>query len=77
MSLIANEQTKLTATALNTAASSCFALGVLAPIAAVFYNAGGDVHVPLAVLVLGAILWIGAALALHLSARLVLKGLKS
>ncbi|MBK1666330.1 hypothetical protein CKO38_18075 [Rhodospirillum rubrum] len=63
MSLINNEQTKLTTTTFN--------------IAAVFYNAGGDVHVPLAVLALGAILWIGAALALPLSARLVLKGLKS
>lgn len=41
MSLIANEQTKLTAAALNTAATSSFTVGVLAPVAAAFYNVGG------------------------------------
>ncbi len=33
MSLIDNEQTKLLATALNTAATSCFTVGIATPIA--------------------------------------------
>lgn len=77
MSVIENEQTKLTAAALNTAATSSFTVGVLAPIAAAFYNIGGSVHVPIGVLVVGAVVWLGTAGALHLSARHVLKGLKS
>lgn len=76
MSEIQNEQTKLTANALNTAATSSFTVGVLAPIAAAFYNIGGGTHVPLGVLVIGAFGWFGAAAALHAGARTLLKGLK-
>ncbi|GEO83060.1 hypothetical protein ROR02_31910 [Pararhodospirillum oryzae] len=76
MTQIHNEQTKLTAAALNTAATSSFTVGVLAPIAAVFYNVAGDVRVPPLVLVLGAAFWLGAAGGLHLAARYVLKGLR-
>lgn len=67
MSLTFNEQTKLTAGALNTAATSSFTVGVLAPMAAAFYNVGGATHVPLKALVLGFCLWIGAAIALHMA----------
>mgnify|MGYP000848162164 CR=1 FL=1 len=76
MSAIENERTKLTAAALNTAATSSFTVGVLAPVAAAFYNLGGAVHVPVLVLMLGAFLWFTAAAALHMAARFVLGGLK-
>jgi hypothetical protein len=42
MSLIHNERIKLLAVALNTAATSSFAIGVLAPMAAAFYNFGAN-----------------------------------
>lgn len=76
MSLVQNERTKLLAAALNTAATSSFTVGVLAPIAAVFYNFGGSSEVPLSTIVIGAVGWISAAVALHLAARWVLKGLE-
>ena len=70
------ERTKLTANALNTASTSSFAIGVLAPVAAAFYNVGNPDRVPLAALVLGAIVWLFCAIALHLAARFVLRGLR-
>jgi hypothetical protein len=76
VTLIRNEQTKLLAAALNTGATSSFAIGVLAPVAAAFYNVNGANHVPVEVLALGAVVWIGAACTLHLAARYVLKGLR-
>ena len=48
MDHVRNERTKLTANALNTAATSSFTIGVLAPIAAAFYNVGNPNRVPLA-----------------------------
>jgi hypothetical protein len=36
MTMIHNERTKLTAAAFDTAATSCFTMGVLAPLAAAF-----------------------------------------
>ena len=38
--LVHNERVKLRATLFNTAAASCIALGVLAPIVAAFYGLG-------------------------------------
>lgn len=76
MSLIHNEKTKLLATALNTAAGSSFTVGVLAPMAASFYNFNGSAGAPLATIVLGTFLWLASAVALHISARYVLGGLK-
>lgn len=76
MSLIHNERTKLTANALNTAATSSFAIGVLAPVAAAFYNIGATNRVPLFVLVIGTAVWLMCAGVLHLAARHVLKGLR-
>jgi hypothetical protein len=64
MSLIHNEQTKLPTNGFNTAATSCFAVGVLAPLAAVFYKIGpGPVSLQSAVL--GTPIWLSVASFLH------------
>ena len=75
MSLIHNERTKLLALAFNSAATSAFTIGVLAPVAATFYELGTSRQPPEAV-ILGAFLWIGASVVLHLAARRVLGWLK-
>ena len=75
MSLIHNERAKLLALAFNTAATSAFTVGVLAPVAAAFYDFGTSRQPPKAV-ILGAFLWIGASVVLHLAARRVLGWLK-
>jgi len=75
MKLIHNERVKLTAAYLNTAATSSFAVGVIAPVAASFYNVTGAA-VPLGLLVLGTSFWFGAAVALHSAARWTLGELK-
>jgi hypothetical protein len=54
MSLVHNERVKLLASALNGAASSSFAVGVPAPIAAAFYSVGAST-VPLVVVIIGAV----------------------
>lgn len=74
--LISNEQTKLLAGALNTAATSSFTVGVLAPLAAAFYDVGGR-PVRLGLLLVGTSIWFLAALALHYSARFVLRKLQA
>ena len=75
MSLIHNERTKLLALALNTAATSAFTVGVLAPVAASFYDLGTS-RQSARVVIAGAFLWIGAAAMLHLAGRRVLGWLK-
>ena len=75
MSLIHNERTKLLALAFNTAATSAFTVGVLAPAAAAFYDFGTS-RQPSKAVILGAFLWIGASVVLHLAARRVLGWLK-
>jgi hypothetical protein len=52
--LVHNERVKLRATLFNTAAASCIALGVLAPIVAAFYGLG--TRPPLFWLLIGAII---------------------
>ena len=76
MSLVYNERTKLLANALNTAGTSSFAIGVLAPMAASFYNVGGGPPVKLGLLLAGTAVWIVAAIGLHMGAREILKGLR-
>ena len=71
MSLVHNERTKLLALAFNTAATSAFTVGVLAPVAAAVYDLGASRQLP-KVVILGAFLWIGASVVLHLAARRVL-----
>jgi hypothetical protein len=73
--LIHNERIKLRANALNTMATSRFAIGVLAPIATSFYNLTSD-HVPVHTVVIGIVLWFGAAWWLHQQATRVLEGLR-
>ncbi len=78
MSLIDNEQTKLLATALNTAATSCFTVGIATPIAGYLYNIGGlRTSLPFWVLVGGLLAWSAAAITLHLIARQILKRLRA
>lgn len=75
MSLVHNEQTKLTATWLNTLGTASMTVGVLAPLASVFYGFTGAA-IDRAALATGFGLWLFAGLSLHLAGRLVLKVLK-
>ncbi len=75
MDLIHNERVKLLALAFNTASTSAFTVGVLAPVAAAFYDLAPSREAPRTV-VLGALLWIGASVVLHLAGRRVLGWLK-
>jgi len=74
MSLVENERTKLTATALNGAAISCFTVGVAAPVAATIY-AAAPIGGKWLFLAIAAVAWIGLAVSLHFTARHVLGGL--
>ena len=49
--------------------------GVLAPIAATFYNIGATPGLPVTTVALGVAIWLAAAGALHLAARHILGGL--
>jgi hypothetical protein len=74
--LVENE-TKLLATALNGIAISSVTVGLLTPLAAVFYNLGGFGELVLVrTLVVGVSLWLFAAIALPVGARYVLGGLR-
>lgn len=73
MSLVENERTKLLATALNTAATSCFTVGIATPLAGYLYNVSGFRSIiGLLELVLGVSYWFIAATGLHLGGRRVL-----
>lgn len=72
MSLIRNEQTKLTATFLNGIAIAVFAVGGLAPVFSSLYGDRG----PSAFLLLMSAVCFATALALHYGARLVLRSLE-
>lgn len=75
MSMIHNEQTKLTANAFNSAATSCFTMGVLAPLAAAFYNFGPTRASSLTIGA-GVAIWLAAATVLHYHGRRLLGGLQ-
>ena len=76
MSKRLDEKTKLLANALNTAATSCFTIGVVGPIVAVSINLGdAAAKVPIPTLALSSVFWLFAAVMLHLGARKVLDGL--
>ena len=78
MSLVFNEQTKLLATALNTAANSCFTVGIATPIAGYIYNVGNmQATLQPSFLLLAALGWLSVAVILHYGARRVLRSLKS
>ena len=76
MNLIHNDRVKLLALAFNTASTSAFAVGVLAPVAAAFYDFGPSREEVPRTVVLGAFLWIMASVVLHLAGRRVLGWLK-
>jgi hypothetical protein len=70
------EQTKLLANALNTAAASCFTVGIATPVAGYLYNVGNlRTLIDPSTLALGAFAWFLGAVGLHLGARRVLKAL--
>lgn len=74
MSLIHNERTKLTATLMNTIAAAIFITGVVAPMVALSYDLPGPNRGWAAALI--TIVWIFAALGIHLLARTLLGRLK-
>jgi len=77
MSLIHNERTKLTASAIDRASTACFTVGALGPLAAFLYGIGGTVGVVRGiVLLLGAAFWIVGGACLHMLAWLYLGRLK-
>ncbi|HEY8566451.1 MAG TPA: hypothetical protein VIL65_13185 [Beijerinckiaceae bacterium] len=70
MSMRRDEKIKLLANALNTAAGSCFTVGVVAPTVAVLINLGdARSKVTTGVLALNAIGWLFTAIVLHILAR--------
>ena len=72
--VIHNERVKLRATLFNSAAGSCFAVGVAAPIAAgLFYGAS---NISLRAILTGVIFWLLAAYTLHRLALRALGGLR-
>ena len=76
MNAIYNEQTKLLATALNTAATSCFTVGIATPLAGYLYNVGNlQVSLPLPILLLGIVGWLATAVIPHSMARQILRRL--
>ena len=67
---IYNEQTKLFATAVNTAATSCFTVGIATPLAGYVYNVSNlQGTLSVSTLLLGIVGWFGAAVSLHFVAR--------
>ncbi len=77
MTLVFNERTKLLATALNTAATSCVTIGIATPIAGYIYDVGNmQATLRPGLLLLAALGWLSAAVLLHLIARWVLGSLK-
>jgi hypothetical protein len=76
--VIHNERIKLRATYLNTAAGSCLTVGVLTPVAAAFLltaPSGFGLDLRLSAIGLGVVMWLGASVALHLAADVVLGSL--
>jgi hypothetical protein len=74
-SLVENERTKLFANALDRLSTAFVTVGVLAPLAASIYNIGTPT--PNVLFFAGfVIIWLSCAIALHLGARTVLKGLR-
>ena len=71
-----NERAKLLANALDRASTAAVTIGVLAPIAASLYSVAGP-GPGMWTLVVGAVIWFFAAVALHLGARIVLGRLRS
>jgi hypothetical protein len=63
------EKIKLVANALDRASTACLAIGVIAPLAAAFYTIDPAHRPESLILVLGTVIWLTAAVALHWLAR--------
>jgi hypothetical protein len=75
MANVKEEKTKLLAGAIDRASTACLAIGVFAPLAAAFYEVEPN-HRPAGFfLVLGTLIWLVAAIALHMLARRTLSRL--
>ena len=74
MSLVHNEQTKLTATALNNVAVAFVIAGFVGPMVAVGYGSAAMAKDGIAILV--SIIWPFVGFILHSIARLILRDLK-
>jgi hypothetical protein len=57
-------------------AGSSFAIGVLTPIAAVFFYSATPAGLRLGAIITGIVFWLAAAAMLHLAGRWVLGGLR-
>jgi hypothetical protein len=75
MSMIHNERTKLTANPFNTGATSCFTVGVVAPLAATFYNFR-PIPVSLPRVVIGVAFWLAVAAIFYYTGRRILEDLR-
>lgn len=76
MHTVHNARIHLLATLLNTMAGSCFAIGVLTPIAAAFFYKAAPASLSLASVGIGTAFWLAATVMLHLAARWVLGALR-
>lgn len=74
--LATNEQTKLTATALNNAAVAFGVAGLIAPLSAWVFSPALAPSASADVTIVASVVWIVVALALHMCGRLVLRGLR-
>lgn len=74
MSVVHNEQTKLTANALDRASTACLTVGVLGPSAAALYGLGNTMTG--AWIAIGAVFWLSAAGMLHFMGRRTLRSLR-
>jgi hypothetical protein len=77
MSLIHNEQTKLTATLLNNVAMAFVAAGVVTPLIAYFYGIGAGAPIGVWRPSGGAAIWFLTGIGIHLAARRILRSLRT
>jgi hypothetical protein len=75
-STVHNARLTLFANLLNAVAGSSLAIGVLTPIAAVFFYSAAPAGLQLRSIVVGVVFWFAAAVMLHLAGRWVLGGLR-
>ncbi|MBA3519857.1 MAG: hypothetical protein H0T75_19965 [Rhizobiales bacterium] len=64
------------ANALDRASTASLVLGVFAPVAASFYGSQPGSEIDLETLAIGAAIWLGASIALHMAARRILGKLR-
>jgi hypothetical protein len=72
VSLIHNERTKLSATALNGVAIASIVAGFITPLAAASFGVQNTVNLSVPAILAAALGWLGAGLVLHFTARRLL-----